>query len=119
MVAIRLDDEREEVAEVASADRLELAEERVARPAKADVDVAGASGPLEAELEDDAALHDGAIAEMLEHAREEAVEHEHLAEARHMPGAPAAVRMRRSTACLKASGLAYVCGGISLLVGLG
>jgi hypothetical protein len=60
---------------------------------------------LEPELEDDAALRDGAIAEVLEQASEETIEHEHLSEATHAGGAGGRAHAF-SSACLNASGFA-------------
>jgi hypothetical protein len=65
--------------------------------------VARRSGTCEAKLEDDASLHDRALAEVLEDAREKPIEHEHLPEA---SDARAARRGTQScsSACRKASG---------------
>lgn len=51
------------------------------------VHVARRSGPFEPKLEDDASLHDGPLAEVLEDASEEAIEDKDLPEASHATAA--------------------------------
>jgi hypothetical protein len=82
----------------------------VTRAAQTDVDVARGSRTRQTKLQDDPALRDGAVAEVLEEAREKPVEDEDLAE-RAMPLEPADARIRCSIAWRNASGLAYCRGG--------